>query len=68
MVLSLGGGRLVEYAPPCVLLGLRPYEAGHVQADGPGLFRSLVSETGPETSGRLIRMAVNSDAAMRAAK
>ena len=63
MVLSLAAGRVLEYAPPAALLGLQPYTAEHIQCtEGPGLFQSLVAETGSDMARKLTKIAARAAA------
>lgn len=50
-ILSLQDGRVCEFNTPCALL------TGHEHSNG--LFKSLVDETGPDTSRKLITMATD---------
>ena len=63
-ILGLSAGVVGEFAPPCVLLRMRPPGEGDVVSPhSPGLFHSLVNETGEATARALTQLAADAEAA-----
>jgi hypothetical protein len=56
-ILSLQDGHVSEYASPRTLLGLPGATSSSDDLAPSGLFKSLVTETGPETAATLMAMA-----------
>ena len=60
-ILGLDAGRVCEYGSPRTLLGLPgavPSVDDMIGSGGPGLFKSLVEETGATTAATLVSLAV----------